>query len=278
MGLWFAAAFTLFSAMITKFHHYIFPAVPPAAMLIGLVLDRMLRQRAAALGSRAACSALRERAARAGAARARRRRLCAATCAASCPRGLPSTARRDLGRRSIGWPRSHCAWRCSRVGALVVRAASAARSAACASRQRRRRASRSQPRAMGAALIGGRRARRPSSVAISRGARRRAPPGDERLIHLFVYNYGRPWPEQLRLPPDPGGLRDRRAWPSCSRARCAAAQGRAVVRCSACRLAFTVWCLDVYMVDLSPHWGQRELVQRYYEERKGRPSRSSPGR
>ena len=34
-------------------------------------------------------------------------------------------------------------------------------------------------------------------------------------------------------------------------------------------LAFSVWCLDVYMIDLSPHWGQRELVKRYYELRTG---------
>ena len=41
IGIWFFAAFTLFSAMITKFHHYIFPAVPPAAILVGLFVDRL---------------------------------------------------------------------------------------------------------------------------------------------------------------------------------------------------------------------------------------------
>ena len=39
---WFLLTFGLFSVMGTKFHHYIFPAVPPAAMLIGITLDRML--------------------------------------------------------------------------------------------------------------------------------------------------------------------------------------------------------------------------------------------
>jgi 4-amino-4-deoxy-L-arabinose transferase-like glycosyltransferase len=38
---WFALAFALFASMPTKFHHYIFPAVPPAAMLTGLLLDRI---------------------------------------------------------------------------------------------------------------------------------------------------------------------------------------------------------------------------------------------
>src|SRR5262249_14386520 len=37
---WVLASFTLFSVMGTKFHHYIFPCVPPLAMLIGVVVDR----------------------------------------------------------------------------------------------------------------------------------------------------------------------------------------------------------------------------------------------
>ncbi len=40
--MWFVFAFALFSFMGTKFHHYIFPAVPPVAMLIGVVLDAMM--------------------------------------------------------------------------------------------------------------------------------------------------------------------------------------------------------------------------------------------
>jgi 4-amino-4-deoxy-L-arabinose transferase-like glycosyltransferase len=37
--LWFAVAFTLFTLSSTKFHHYIFPAVPPLALLAALTLD-----------------------------------------------------------------------------------------------------------------------------------------------------------------------------------------------------------------------------------------------
>ena len=40
--LWFILAFSMFAVSLTKFHHYILPAVPPAAMLTGLVLDRAL--------------------------------------------------------------------------------------------------------------------------------------------------------------------------------------------------------------------------------------------
>ena len=43
--LWFATAFTLFTLSSTKFHHYIFPAVPAIALLAALFLDDMLEQR-----------------------------------------------------------------------------------------------------------------------------------------------------------------------------------------------------------------------------------------
>jgi len=35
---WFMCAFLLFSMMITKFHHYVFPAVPPLALIVGIFL------------------------------------------------------------------------------------------------------------------------------------------------------------------------------------------------------------------------------------------------
>lgn len=40
--LWFAIAFTLFTLSSTKFHHYIFPAVPALALLAALFLDDVL--------------------------------------------------------------------------------------------------------------------------------------------------------------------------------------------------------------------------------------------
>src|SRR5690606_3089295 len=45
IGLWGTSAFVLFSAMTTKFHHYIFPAVPAAGVLVGLAFDRLLGPR-----------------------------------------------------------------------------------------------------------------------------------------------------------------------------------------------------------------------------------------
>jgi 4-amino-4-deoxy-L-arabinose transferase-like glycosyltransferase len=46
LSLWFLVAFALFAMMGTKFHHYILPAVPPAAMLAGIALDAFLDARA----------------------------------------------------------------------------------------------------------------------------------------------------------------------------------------------------------------------------------------
>lgn len=41
---WALVAFTLVTVMKTKFHHYIFPAVPPLAGLVGIELERLLSE------------------------------------------------------------------------------------------------------------------------------------------------------------------------------------------------------------------------------------------
>ena len=43
-GLWALVTYVLMSLSATKYHHYIFPAVPPLAILVGLFLDRLLRE------------------------------------------------------------------------------------------------------------------------------------------------------------------------------------------------------------------------------------------
>src|SRR5690606_26542473 len=32
---------------------------------------------------------------------------------------------------------------------------------------------------------------------------------------------------------------------------------------------FSLWCVNVYFVNVSPHWGQRETIMAYYEHRSG---------
>ncbi len=43
---WFIVSFALFTLMITKFHHYILPAVPPLAILVAIYLDELLEGKA----------------------------------------------------------------------------------------------------------------------------------------------------------------------------------------------------------------------------------------
>jgi hypothetical protein len=94
------------------------------------------------------------------------------------------------------------------------------------------------------------------------------PAGFERLIHLYVYNYGRPWPDQLDYQAILAGfaivstvLVLMLAVPALVRFASRALVGIA--------LAFAAWTLNVYWVDVSPHWGMRIAVEKYYELRSG---------
>ena len=42
MLLWFVMAFSMFTITLTKFHHYIFPVVPPTAVMVGVIVDKLL--------------------------------------------------------------------------------------------------------------------------------------------------------------------------------------------------------------------------------------------
>ena len=98
--MWFLFAFALFSFMGTKFHHYIFPAVPPAAMLVGVVLDDMLGKRRSSKPGSSRTYALGlgagGRARDVGASRA---------CAGSVFARHRASARRALGTAVIVWLR-----------------------------------------------------------------------------------------------------------------------------------------------------------------------------
>ncbi|HEX2676110.1 MAG TPA: glycosyltransferase family 39 protein, partial [Polyangiales bacterium] len=258
LGLWFATAFTLFSAMTTKFHHYIFPAVPPAAMLIGLLLDRMID----------------------GAQQlARKRQLAVYVAAGLAPlplvlgvaglrgnvRGvLPAyvtKAARDTWAFQHGWSGALC-WALIIAGLLLfVFAVRATREASG-----EHVLDRFAQAAVAVAMIAG-------AVLVTFVGRDMSwntsapPPGSERLIHLFVYNYTRPWPDQFDYRPILSGF-------ACVAVLLVLASASQTLRRAAVMsllglgFTLTVWSLDVYMVDLAPHWSQAELVDRYYAERK----------
>jgi 4-amino-4-deoxy-L-arabinose transferase-like glycosyltransferase len=257
LGLWFAVSFTLFSAMTTKFHHYIFPAVPPLAVLIGLVIDRMLPPRAFTLER---SSVLRSLAALLSPI------LLVLGCAGlrGDVRGIVpeaiGSAERGLWVLEHPWPLANCL---ALLGLGVALFAMAARS----ERTNDPQGGDTGSLAFGTAAVSG-------AVLLAFVGRdlswhvRDMPPGSERLIHLFVYNYGRPWPDYL----------DYRAimfgFASCGvllMLACAvrALRGTAAAGLIGLALVFSVFCLDVYMIDLTPHWSQAGLMDRYYAERKG---------
>jgi 4-amino-4-deoxy-L-arabinose transferase-like glycosyltransferase len=257
LGLWFAVSFTLFSAMTTKFHHYIFPAVPPAAALIGLLIDRMLAPHAFEF---------------------ERSSLMRCSAGLLCPiplllgiAGLRGDVRGILPADVAAVARPHWVfehpwplWGC--IG-LIVLALVLFTLAARRPRSDTDARADSSDMVFGTAAVGG-------AVLLAFVGRdlswsvQGLPPGSERLIHLFVYNYGRAWPEHLDYRAILFGFASAGVLLTlaCSVRALRSTAAMAVIGLA---LTFSVFCLDVYMIDLTPHWSQAGLIKRYYAERKG---------
>jgi 4-amino-4-deoxy-L-arabinose transferase-like glycosyltransferase len=253
LAIWAACAFVLFNAMITKFHHYIFPAVPPLALLVGLVLDRVLGEREQEGAAPAWLSVL----------------LCTLAPAflvlgvaglygdvrGVVPEDVVDQARRASWVVDNPWETSVCVLLITIGLALCFFAARGLRERGA------------PPLALSVGLIA-------ASALLAFVGRdfswvtSEHPTGSERLIQLFIYNYGRPFPEHLDYRPILAGF----ALVSCA-ALVVAALPRlrtlGVYGLLATAFWFSAWALNLYMIDLSPHWGQRELVKRYYEKRSG---------
>jgi 4-amino-4-deoxy-L-arabinose transferase-like glycosyltransferase len=270
--LWFTAAFVLFSAMITKFHHYIFPAVPPAAILVGLLLDRLLGADVGALpfGRRLLGTAL--------SVLAPLPLVLGVAGLFGDPRGAMDfdavpAAERQRWVLEHGWPVAVC------VALLGLGLGMLAAAYVVFTRGR----AATDPGSTGpvapgaapgtAATLGASAALAAAPLLVAFVARDLAwvtatrPAGYERLIHLFVYNYSRPWPDVFDYRPILTGFGVvvtvlfalavlRRLRPLALRATL----GLAVL--------FAAWGLDVYLVDLSPHWAQGHVIRKYYELRR----------
>jgi len=97
-------------------------------------------------------------------------------------------------------------------------------------------------------------------------------PGSAQLLQLFSYLYSRPWPEEL----------DYRhvlaAFGALSALACLAL-GLALERPALRRwllrglcgvgVGFSVWALCIYLIEVAPHWSQRETIGTYYRTRSG---------
>jgi len=246
LSAWLLSSFVLFSAMVTKYHHYILPTIIPAGILIGIALSQWWGPK------RPAATAL---AAAAG--------LCAIAGFALLtgdPRGVIPVDAAQVEDWVLRQAQPIWGYTLLVLGAVF---------AALARRDLAKAETRLAPSdwgvGLGVALLLG------ACVVAFVGrdlswATSARPQGNERLIHLFVYNYGRLWPEHLDYRAILTGF--------------AVAAGVATVA-SAFRLwrpvatralmgvavAFCAWGLNVYMVDLSDHWGLRDLSQRYYDLR-----------
>jgi 4-amino-4-deoxy-L-arabinose transferase-like glycosyltransferase len=174
--VWFVLSFALFSAMGTKFHHYILPAAAPAAVLAGVALDSFFSREAAD----------------------------------------DPHARAMMGASAIA---SAC------LVALIAR------------------------------------------DLVRTGADGHAE-GPVKLIQLFTYRYDRPWPHSLdlRLPILATAVAATAICLGLVMPRLRRVAAGAWV---AMALAWGAWGLDVYLPTVSPHWGQRAIMDAYYTRRAG---------
>jgi 4-amino-4-deoxy-L-arabinose transferase-like glycosyltransferase len=260
--MWFVFGFALFTFMGTKFHHYIFPAIPPVAMLLGVVLDDMLgkapalkaKQLAIYLGGLVLAAAI-------------------ATVGASkfWPGAIGGT-KVDGGTGS--WPVALVALGIAgAIFAAIVLTFRGANEREPDGATESQPAGESERRSHEQLLIGGAAfAGALVTILVGRDLAMKAEgsefAGAIRLLQLFTYNYKRPWPDSLDFSAILAGftvvatlLGGVLAVRSLRR--------HAVAAVCAFAIVWAVWGLDVYMMALSPHWGQHEVIEAYYRDRKG---------
>jgi 4-amino-4-deoxy-L-arabinose transferase-like glycosyltransferase len=255
--MWMLLAFAMVSFMGTKFHHYIFPAVPAIAMLVGVVLDQMLEgdEPVAAGASRVVYLA--------GAAAG------VMLAMAGIARMLPGSI---FGTKELhGEPPAP-----SLPLGLVMLAAGAVTVGVIVSLYKKGDArdievdarTAHERRMLGAAALSG----ALLTVLVGRdliikpeGADQ---PGAIRLLHLFTYNYRRAWPDSLDFAAVLTGITAVAAI-GCLSLAAWRWRRHAVYVFGAIAFASAVWGVDVYMIKTAPHWGQHEVIQAYYENRSG---------
>jgi 4-amino-4-deoxy-L-arabinose transferase-like glycosyltransferase len=270
--MWFLITFALVSFMGTKFHHYIFPAVAPVALLIGIVLDDVLGPKkllrpgsivpySLGLGAGALLFV-------AGIART----LPGSIFGTKGPHGEMAEASKPLGlllaiagvalvvvtvRRYRG----------RREAARETGAGGPGVGALDALPLEDRRLVHERLMIGGASVAGGL-----ALILVGRdlviqpvGADQ---PGAIRLLQLFTYNYRRAWPDSLDFS---GVLTAFTAAAVLLSFALAVIAVRRHIVAAFLALAFVwgIWGVDVYMVKTAPHWGQHEVIEAYYRDRKG---------
>ncbi len=257
VGFWFLVPFVLFNAMVTKFHHYIFPMLPPLACLLALALDQLfISAQEPSRWRRASQHALSALAV-----------VCAVAAFGGMYGSLNGVVPKHVSASAISeWSPSHAGpWWLTFT--LCVVAATCLLVALLFARPEPHDADASRRHPIIAALFF-------SGLAVFGFAGRdlawrttTRPYGDEKLVQLFIYMYGRAWPEHLDFRAALTGF-------SVTAALCAVlmlwrfSRSTGLSAFIALTCAMCLWGLHVYMHDLSPHWSQRQLIARYYKQRK----------
>jgi len=254
MALWFTIAFAMFAISLTKFHHYALPTVPPIAAVTGVMLDRALGpdalarpKHALAYFSGLSASAL--------------------LLVYGALRLFPGTWNGLLsgGRLPTSAPLLGCALLVCGLLVAVYTLKKFGQGPSLEDGSFGAKYERAVLALLGVAavvpivLVG-----RDLSTAVFSDIE-----GQARLMHLFTYNYRRAWPvDSLNF----NGILS-----AFTVVSAILALGFALPRLRRHALAlfgvvavlWTAWGLDVYLVNASPHWGQRETILAYYAARKG---------
>jgi len=256
MALWFIVAFAMFTITLTKFHHYALPCVPPIAVITGVMLDRTLGERPLASNRRALAAYLAGLFASSilfvyGAMRLFAGSLSGRLIDGQLPAPAPVQGALAL---AIGFF-------CLLVTVRKFAAPAVAPDIGSFS-------ARFEGALLGllgvAAALPLALAGRDLSTTLSGDI-----DGQARLVHLFSYNYKRPWPtDSLSFDGIVCGftvagvvLALAFALPRLRR--------HALVLFAATAIVWSAWGIDIYLFKAAPHWGQRETILAYYANRKG---------
>lgn len=254
--MWTLLAFALFSFMGTKFHHYIFPAVPPIAILIGVVLDDMLGPGPLArrgsmplyVGGLVAGTAL---------------------MVLGVTRMLPGSFLGVKPDGKLGDPSIAVGVVLLVLGAAVTvlfvrwlrssppADAEPATDALETSHVSRMLAASAVAGALLLVVVGR------DLILKPEGSDQ---PGAIRLLQLFTYNYRRAWPDALDFSAVLAGFTAIGIAISLALA-VKAVRRHAVAAMCAFAFVWGLWGLDVYMQRTAQHWGQHEVIAAYYADR-----------
>ncbi|HKQ67732.1 MAG TPA: glycosyltransferase family 39 protein [Polyangiaceae bacterium] len=262
LAMWFVFAFGLFTAMLTKFHHYIFPAVPPAAMLTGIMVDRMLGK-----GALAKAGDTWKYLAGAG--------LGALLTVYGFIRIFPGSISGFRSAESTVRPASFLLGVPSIAVGVAVAIAAAWKFGRPAEESDTDPPEQVRTRKHEDLMLGGVGIAAAVVVAlVGRDLAAKSDSGDivgqARLIHLFTYNYRRLWPESLEWSGLLAGFAVV-ATALCIFLMIERIRRHAAVLLLATALIWAAWGLDIYLVKAAPHWGQREVIEAYFKMR-GNPS------